>query len=347
MRILFDVAHPAHVHFFREPMRKLVGQGHQVVVTSRSKDVALDLLSELGIANITLSTHQGGGVLSLLKELFKRDRALIRVVRDERIDIMAAIGGTFIAHAGRFTGVPSLVFYDTENATLQNLITYPLACHVFVPRAYQAWTPRRHTRYPGYHELSYLHPAYFQPDRSIAVENGLAESGATFLIRLVSWQANHDIGEAGWTHDLLGKVIEKLAPYGKVLISSEAALPEPYDQYRYSGRVSDIHHVMAFCQAHIGESATMASESAVLGVPAIYAANTGRGYTDEQETRYGLVKNLRELEWGSLEAAIEPLLQQNKAHWGKAHDAMLADTIDVAQYVVECINQYPRIPVLT
>jgi predicted glycosyltransferase len=346
MRILFDVAHPAHVHFFREPMRQLVGQGHHVVITSRSKDVALDLLSELGIANISLSTHQGGGVFSLLKELFKRDRALIRVVRDEQIDIMAAIGGTFIAHASRFTGVPSLVFYDTENATLQNLITYPFASHVFVPRAYQAWTPKRHTRYPGYHELSYLHPTYFQPDRSVAIENGLAKSGSTFLIRLVSWQANHDIGEAGWTDDLLGKVIEKLAPHGKVLISSEAALPEPYDQYRYPGRASDIHHVMAFCQAHIGESATMASESAVLGVPAIYAAYTGRGYTDEQETRYGLVKNLRELEWGSLETAIEPLLQQDKAHWGKARDAMLADTIDVAQYVVECVNQYPRIPEL-
>jgi len=40
---------------------------------------------------------------------------------------------------------------------------------------------------------------------------------------------------------------------------------------------------MAYCRAFIGESATMASEAAVLGVPAVYAAETGRSYTDEQE----------------------------------------------------------------
>ena len=38
----------------------------------------------------------------------------------------------------------------------------------------------------------------------------------------------------------------------------------------------------------------MASESAVLGVPAIYIDNEGRGYTTEQENKYGLVYNYTE-----------------------------------------------------
>ena len=43
-----------------------------------------------------------------------------------------------------------------------------------------------------------------------------------------------------------------------------------------------------------GESATMASEAAVLGVPAIYLDNTGRCYTREEEEKYGLVFNFTE-----------------------------------------------------
>ena len=35
----------------------------------------------------------------------------------------------------------------------------------------------------------------------------------------------------------------------------------------------------------------MASECAVLGVPAIYVSPLGRGYTDDEEQRYGLVHN--------------------------------------------------------
>ncbi len=325
-------------------MRLLQQRGHELVVASRSKDVALELLEEMNIANVTLSSHQGGGIITLLKELFQRDRALAGVVHEQNIDLLTAIGGTFSAHAGKLTGKPSLVFYDTENATLQNLITYPFSSHVFVPRAYQAWTPKRHSRYAGYHELSYLHPNYFKPNRDLAIANGLSTDSDTFLIRLVSWQANHDIGEKGWRPELLTQVLNHLQTFGKVLISSEAPLPEAFDRYRYQGKVSELHHLMAFCRGHIGESATMASESAVLGIPAIYAANTGRGYTDEQEARYGLVQNLSELNWDILKPALDKLLLPSSEHWHKAHQTLLKDTIDVARYVADCIEQYPALP---
>ena len=97
------------------------------------------------------------------------------------------------------TRTPSVVFYDTENAKLQNILTYPFASVVVAPCAYQSWLPSSHIRYSGYHELSYLHPDNFQPNYEVAVRNGLAEKGATFFLRLVAWQANHDIGEKGWS----------------------------------------------------------------------------------------------------------------------------------------------------
>lgn len=343
MKVLFDIGHPAHVHFFKNPARLLQQRGHDILITSRDKECALDLLEQLNLQHIPLSAQRGKGILALGRELVTRDAALFGVVRQQRPDVMAAIGGIFIAQVGRLTGTTSLVFYDTENATLQNALTYPFASCVITPQCYQTWLPRRrHIRYSGYHELSYLHPNYFTPDRERAIANGLADSGDTFLLRLVSWQASHDIGERGWNIDLLRRLLSKLLPLGKILISAEGPLPEDLQPYRYLGRVSEIHHVMAFCRCYIGESATMASECAVLGIPAVFAAETGRGYTDEQESRYGLVRNLRTLNWQLLETLLDDILSQTPEHWRLARQALLADTLDVAAFVASCIETYPE-----
>lgn len=342
MKILIDIGHPAHVHFFRNPIELLKRRGHEIIITSRAKDIALELLNQMGLPHIPLSAQGRHGLWSLGKELILRNSALLRLVRQIRPDIMTAIGGVFIAHVGRLTKTPSLVFYDTENARLQNAITYPFASRVIAPRAYKGWLPaKHHVRYPGYHELSYLHPNYFTPDRERAIANGLAPEGDTFLIRLVSWKANHDIGERGWTIELLHSVVEKLSKKGKVLISSETPLDRELTAYHYSGQVLDIHHVMAFCRAFLGESATMASECAVLGIPAVYAAETGRGYTDEQEERYGLVQNIRRVHWKTLEKSIDFLLSQSPSHCQEIRRKLLADTTDVAAYVVNCIEDFP------
>ncbi len=342
MRILIDISHPAHVHFFRQPIRLLKQRGHEVMITSREKEIAIDLLDELDLPHEVLSVQARGGLFALGKELLTRTHALYHVVKSFQPDVMAAIGGVSIVHAGNLTGIPSLLFYDTENATLQNAITYPFASCVIVPRCYNAWVPkRRHLRYAGYHELSYLHPDYFTPDKECAIANGLATDGDTFLIRLVSWQASHDVGECGWNPDLLQQTIDKLSARGKVLISAEGKLAPTFAPYQYQGKISDIHHVMAYCRAFIGESATMASECAVLGVPAIYAATTGRGYTDEQEEIYGLVRNISTLEWPSIDSAMNDLLKWPAEHWQQAHQQLLADTIDVPAFVASVIENPP------
>lgn len=344
MKILIDIGHPAHVHFFARPIQLLRAEGHAILVTSRHKDIALELLDEMGVPHLPLS-RAATGLTGFARELITRDLALIRSARRFGAERMAEIGGTFVAHAGLVTGVPSLVFYDTENAVLQNAITYPFASRVLVPRCYRGWTPRRRTlRYAGYHELSYLHPDVFTPDRALAEANGLLPDRDNFLIRLVSWQANHDLGERGWSRELLAALVQRLSARGQVLISAEAELDADFAPYRYRGRLSDIHQVLSGCRLFIGESATMASEAAVLGVPAIFAAETGRGYTDEQELRYGLVHNLRRLDLAAILAAVDRLLAQPAEHWQAQRRRLLADTIDVARFVADAIVDYPRAP---
>jgi predicted glycosyltransferase len=103
-----------------------------------------------------------------------------------------------------------------------------------------------------------------------------------------------------------------------------------------------MHHLMAHCAGFFGESATMASECAVLGVPAVYAANSPRGYTEEQETRYGLVRNVHELTAPALEQALDWLLGQTLDAAGRNRETLLAECVDVAGFVAETVRSAAR-----
>ncbi len=345
MKLLIDISHPAHVHFFRHPLRLLRARGHEVLVTSRAKEVTLDLLRELGLEHIELSAMRQTGIMSLARELLVREVRLRRIVKQYKPDLLTAIGGIFISHVGRLTRTPSVVFYDSPNAWLQNALTYPFASRVVVPRCYTGWLPaKRSMRYDGYHEISYLHPDYFMPNRNKAVSNGLAPEGDTFIVRLVAWAASHDIGERGLNDILVERIVGMLESRGTVLVSSERPLPPRLSAYRYHGNPAEIHHVMAFCRAYVGESATMASESAMLGVPAIYCARTIPVTTVEQEERYGLVRNIRSHDWSLLESAISWALSQPRAYFEQAQNKLMDDTIDVARFVADYLENYPDTP---
>ncbi|MDI9244966.1 DUF354 domain-containing protein [Marinobacter sp. CHS3-4] len=339
MKILIDICHPAHVHFFHWISEILTRKGHEVLVTSRDKEVTLRLLDEHGWAHRPLSNASTSGSLGLLRELVTRNFALSKVVREFRPDVMTAIGGIFVAQVGFLFRIPSVVFYDTENAKLQNLLTYPFASLVAVPNCYESWLPKAHIKYQGYHELAYLHPTWFTPCHETAVKNGLAPGGDTFVLRVVSWNANHDVGETGWSLDLLREVAEYLGAKGKVIISSESDLPKDLQHLSYAGNPSQLHHVLAFSNLFVGESATMASECVVLGVPAIYAAHTGRGYCNEQEHRYGMLKNVTNLTFESIRPAIDDQLAltaaERKARWTR----LLEDTVEVADYAASLIEK--------
>lgn len=274
----------------------------------------------------------------MVRELVERNAKLARVVHEQRPDVLAGVGGIFVSHVGFMCRVPSVVFYDTENATLQNFLTFPLASRVVVPRCYRAWTPPYRTvRYAGYHELAYLSPDVFFPDRETALACGLSAEGDTFLIRVVSWRANHDIGERGWSAELLHIVVDCLAQRGKVVISAECELPSDLQEYGYRGPAKAIHHLLAHCKALVGESATMCSEAAVLGVPSIYIADTSRGYIDEQASRYGLTATIALDGASRVEDVIDEILSISVSARRVLRRRMLKECADVPSLVADQI----------
>jgi predicted glycosyltransferase len=131
--------------------------------------------------------------------------------------------------------------------------------------------------------------------------------------------------------------VARLQTLGEVVISSEGTLPKELEPLRFKGRAADMHHLMAFCHGYFGESATMASECAVLGVPAVYAASSRRGYTDEQESRYGLVRYLPDQELQTISAGLDWLAGHDRSVAILARERLLAESSDVAAFIAETV----------
>jgi hypothetical protein len=202
---------------------------------------------------------------------------------------------------------------------------------------------KKQIRYNGYHELAYLHPNYFTPDPAVLEELGLEEGDPFIVLRFVSWEASHDRGHTGLSLEDKRKAVSEFSNYGKVLISSEKPLSADLEKYRFTLSPEKMHDLLYYCTLLYGESATMASECAVLGTHAIFCDYAGRGYTDEQE-EYGLVYNFydeKTMGTESLNKAIELLKDPDLKEKGREkRERLLEDKIDVTEFMVDFIENY-------
>lgn len=338
MRILLDITHPADVHFFARPLENWRREGHTVDVVARDKDIALPLLTRLGIAFESIG-RAGSGAVGLALELLARQRHLLRLMDARRPDVAAGFGGTFVVHPARRLGVRRVVFTDTEHARVSNGITLPFASLVCTPRCYRRRLRARHLRFQGYKELSYLHPRYFTPDPTALAAAQLDPAEPFVFVRLVSWRSGHDLFDHGLT-DVRG-ALRRLQRHARVVLSAEGPLPDELEPLRLRGPLEQVHHVLAHARLYFGESPTMAAEAAVLGTPAVVVSTSRRSYIDELDVRYGLVAHFdhrRRAQAAALDHA-EALVRDphSSGLWRRRAARMLAEQEDVAEFVTDVV----------
>jgi predicted glycosyltransferase len=335
MRYLFDILHPAHVHVLKHTMTELRDNDHDVVVTARDKDVALELLDAYDLDYTVLSTQQHGSV-NLARELVSRTVKLGRFARSQKIDALVGLMGPSIAPVGRILRIPSYVLYDTEIASLTNTWVYPMATEVITPQCYTGRVRGNHVTYTGYHELAYLHPARFKPDPARLTMYGLDMDHPYVVLRLPSLLSSHDNREVDTPPDTWLRWIEATSETHRVVISSERPLGADLDTFRLEGPPADVHHVLAYADLVMGESATMAAEAAVLGTPAILVGATSRGYVDDIERRYGLIRYFTPDRIDeALGAARDVLNEPDSAANSASHSKLIDDHIDVTSWLTD------------
>ncbi|MDS0477609.1 DUF354 domain-containing protein [Natrinema sp. 1APR25-10V2] len=337
MRVVVTIQHPGHVHFFRHPIAELEDRGHEVSVFARESDVAIDLLEAYDIDHEVLA-GESDSLLSLAAVQATYELRLLRRARRIDPDVIAAIGGVAAAHVASMLGAKSLVFYDTEHASLITKLGYPFADVICTPDCYRDEIGSKQVRYPGYHELAYLHPDRFDPDPDALEAVGIDPDTPFAVVRLSGWGASHDVGHDGF--DDPRAVVDRLEDAGlRVLLAAEGSLSADLEPYQFETSPDRMHDLLAHATVVLSEGATTAAEAAVLGTPAVYVNPLSLGYTTELDEEYGLLFEYtgEERRVRGLERAVS-IVDEPAETWERRRERLVADRVDVAALVVRQIE---------
>jgi len=343
MKVLIDIGHPAHVHLFKNFALQMQQKGHKILFTCRDKEFEIYLLEKYGFEYKSFGKKYISKV-GKIWGMFKFD--LLEFINGLKFkpDIFLSHGSMYAAHAAYLLRKAHISLEDTFNEEQVKLYK-PFTDVILTGDYSHPDLGKKEIRYKGYHELLYLHPNYFSPDKTVLEELGVKENEKYVIIRYVSWQATHDAGHKGISFENKLKAVKEFEKYAKVFISSESALPKELEEYKIKIEPHRMHDALAFAQFIIGESFTMLSEAAILGTPAILNHDTKCYYLQEQQQKYGLVFNYTESESDQLKAiekGVELLNSPNlKEQWQEKRNKMLADKIDVTAFLVWFVENYP------
>ncbi len=344
LKILVKIGHPAHVHFLKNFILKMRKNGHDLLICAIDKDVAIELLEAHGFEYVRTG-KSGDNPVSKVLNLMISEYNLWRVARSFNPDIMTGPVAIDVAHVSRLLHKPSIIFDDTAHARVQQFLYVPFASVVCTPACFRKDFGQRHIRYNGCKEIAYLHPDYFIPDPSVLSELGFTQNEKYVILRFVAWRAIHDIGQHGLELSTKYRLVKELGRYARVLITSEADLPADLEQYRVKVKASKMLDLMYYATLYVGEGATMASECAVMGTPAIYFNPLKLDYLEQHEKNYGLVINYTDTESSQelvVEKALELVKSDNiKEEWRAKSRRFLADQVDVTRFLVDFIENYP------
>lgn len=336
MKILIDIGHPAHIHYFKNLANHLLYSGSEVLFTCREKEFEIDLLRYYGFAYKSFGRKYKSTIGKILG-MVKFDVQEFLTGLKFKPDLLLSAGSIYAAHASFLLKKPHISLEDTGNME-QIRLYLPFTEVVLVPSVLKNDFGSKMIRFEGINELAYLHPNKFDKFSGyipITLKKPYA------ILRFVSWNASHDMGQNGLDIGTKRTIIKLISEWMNVYISSEADLPSEFKSFQINIKPEEMHTVLANAELFVGEGATMAAESGVLGTPAIYV-NSLSGCNNEKLAKYGLVFN-----YPNSQGVIEKLLQllstkDLKSGFISGSKQFVCDNIDVSAFLIWFVKNYPE-----
>ena len=363
MKIVVYLGHPAHFHLYKNVIKNLENDGHEVEVLIKKKEILEQLLQNSGIPyhNILREGRKDtkmGMAFGALKRMW---RELVFCIK-HKPDLLT---GTSVenSYVGPLMRIP-VVYCGEDDASViptQAKICYPGASAVLTPDTCDdgKWASKT-TKYPSYHELAYLHPNHFTPSAEIVREQGINPDKPYAIMRFVKLKANHDDNIKGINKEVAMRLIEIMKPKMDIYITSERPLEPELEPYRIKINPIYMHDVMAFASLYVGDSQTMAMEACVLGVPSIrfndfvgkigVMAELEDGNLNGKNLKcYELGKGIVASEPGSVEKLLDAVKEivampedERKKVYGERKEKMLAEKIDYAKFLTWYLENFPK-----
>lgn len=344
MKILFFYVHPAKFYLFTNTIKLLKDKGHEVDVVVSDKDVLVDLLESSGEKfhnlfptgrKLRFLPVKLNMIIGLFRTLFK----LWVFTRKKNYDVY--ITDDVLTILGRIQKVPSIVFTDNDIKTIRSIqLIFKSSDKIIAPTStdLEEFSPKK-ISFKGNKALANLHPDYFKLSSHLFNKYNLS-SKEYIIIRLAKLNANHDIhGNPGITDKDLRTLIDLIPSKYAIIINSERSIPSEFDKFKLNISPLDFHQLLANAKFFIGDSSTVATEAAVLGVPNILINNIAKelGVLIELKTKFELHEYFDDFNT-SIPTIKKMFSNYNlMKEFQKKRDKMLKETDDFNQLLFETI----------
>jgi uncharacterized protein len=341
MRILIDLGHPAHVHYFKYMIGIMQSHGYEFVVVSREKEISLELLKAYNIPFIS----RGKGRSSLLGKLLyliQGSRIVYKIARKSKVDLFLSFASPYNAIASFFLRKINISLDDTEHNVFNHTIYVPLSDSVLTPVDFKKDYGKKHIRFDATMDIAYLHPKYFipKPVKFISREDNLSKN---IIMRFVSWEASHDINHSGFGMKDIELIISRLSAFANIHISSEKKLPGNLARFAIKIKPEEMHSYIAASDLFISESGSMATEAAYLGTHSIVLNSASKSFgvfdrLSKYETFY-IADNPVDV----LETALNLLKRHDLKSTGKdIAQQIIRENINLTDFTVWFVENYPQ-----
>jgi uncharacterized protein len=338
VKILIDIGHPGDFYVFKNFALRMQKNGHQILFTVREGEKESAHLDHYRF-NYKIIGKKKASLAGKLSGIPKFTYQIFLISLKFRPTIFMSHGSIFAGITAFLLRKPHIALEDTGNME-QIRLSKPFSNVIVSPDVLPIDLGEKHIRYKGYHELAYLGPGYFHKNSDIYKNLGIPEGAPYAILRFVSWNASHDIGQKGLTDKDKIRLVDYLATKMNVFISAESKLVPELESYRINIPVTRMHDALAFATIYIGEGATMASEAGILGTPSVYISTIKISYTQDQEN-YGTVFNFTNFD--DAFAMITKITSSTDFRKSVVNgkDRLLQEKIDVTAFFVWFVENYP------
>jgi predicted glycosyltransferase len=312
---------------------------HDFLISARDKDITHYLLNHYNIPFVS----RGKGRQSFIGKFYNiitADIQLLKFAREFQPDIFLSFGSAYASHVSTLLRKPHIAFDDTENAVFEHIMYVPFTNIILTPQYFRKDFGQKHILFDGTMDSCYLNPKYFFAEDTVYDLLGLDKHEPYIIMRFVSWEA-----QKGLSNEDKRFLVNELSKFSKILISSEDKLPQELEAYKLNILPEKMHDALYFAIAYIGESTTMATESATLGTLS-FCSNSRTKYFGifDEFYKHNLITNIYNSDLKEIVKKIsefknsEVLREKQKLN----HSNYLKGKIDVTSFMVWFVENYPH-----
>lgn len=289
MKILIDINHPAHVHYYRNFIKLMEAKGHHFCVINRDSKMINQLLDYYGIEHtIRNKRPDKKGTFASVMNLMKMTLWCIRKSFAFHPDLYMGFASVPCSVTSWLFRKPSILIDDTEHNAMNHKIYMRFCSAVLTPFYFKKdlGNKNKQISFNAYVEQLYLHSAYYKNNVSV-LEKLNVKPKEYVIVRYVAYDAHHDLKTHPLSAEIKKDIVKEISKRYRVFVSLEKGVNDPfYDDYVLRISPEKMHDLEANAKFMVAEGATMASEAFILGVPYAYLNPLMVGYIDYQCQEY-------------------------------------------------------------